>query len=278
MPLTKSKNIYIVFTGLLHLFVCNAVNYDHMETQDTQRNTNGVASDYKVFYLQVLGFFALFATILFAIDFVPELTLRAEVEPEITFEAGPASADTAAALAVSDDLATEHEEDDIESSSDEVPVVAGTVVYQTHSSIPTRIVAQGAGIDTQVLAPNDASVTTLDTALLEGAVYYPGSGALGQNANILIFGHSSHLPVVHNKAYKAFNELNELNVDDEVELYSETHKYVYSVKEVFLSDAGDTQVSFDASEPLLTLVTCNNFGAKEERWVVIATLVSKQAL
>ncbi len=252
-----------------------------MEAQNTQKNTHGVATGYKVFYLQTFGIFVLFATFLFAIDFVPELTIRAEGDPEATITVSSPVEDT---LVVNNEvvetvstvgavvLATDG------ASDSTATTVAGNVVYSSETELPVRIVATDVGIDTVVLAPEEADIASLDTALLSGAVYYPGSGMLGQNANVLIFGHSSHLPVVYNKAYKAFNELNKLSVGDTIDVYSATHRYVYSVNEVFLSDAGDAEVSFDASEPSLTLVTCNNFGAKEERWVVIATLVSKYAL
>ena len=118
----------------------------------------------------------------------------------------------------------------------------------------------------------------LDRALLAGAVRYPGSGDLGTNANVLIFGHSSYLPIVKNKAYQAFNELGKLDPGSFITVHSETHRYTYEVQRVHLANAEETLIEFTSQEPMLTLATCNTFGAKQERWVVTATLAKTEEI
>ena len=145
-------------------------------------------------------------------------------------------------------------------------------IAETQSPQPVRIVIEDIGVDTSISNPNSTDIEVLDRALLSGAVRYPGSGELGTDANVLIFGHSSYLPVVKNKAYKAFNEIGTLERGDEVVVYSDTHRYVYTVETVRLANAEEALVEFSAQEPMLTLATCNTFGAKQERWVVTASL------
>lgn len=146
------------------------------------------------------------------------------------------------------------------------------------SPVPVRIVIDDIDVDTPVTNPESTDVGVLDRALLTGAVRYPGSGALGTRANVLVFGHSSYLPIVHNKAYQAFNEIQKLDTGSPITVYSDSHRYTYKVVGVRLARAEETLISFEAQEPTLTLATCNTFGAEEERWVLTAVLVDTEPI
>ena len=139
-------------------------------------------------------------------------------------------------------------------------------------SKPIRVVIPSVGINGEVLNPEKSDIKTLDEALLGGAVRYPGSGTLGSSQNILIFGHSSDLKVIHNQNFKIFNGLKLLKIDDEISLYSEAKEYRYKVESVRLAMAEEEKVIF-SDENKLILSTCNTFGAKEERYVVEAVFV-----
>ncbi len=76
--------------------------------------------------------------------------------------------------------------------------------------IPMRIVAQDISLDVSISNPVSVDVAVLDKALLTGAVRYPTSAPLGVDGTVLLFGHSSYLPVVRNQSYKAFNEIQKL--------------------------------------------------------------------
>jgi hypothetical protein len=69
--------------------------------------------------------------------------------------------------------------------------------------LPKSITFDSIGRTVAVLNPASRSVSSLDTALLSGVVRHPDSVELGQNGNVFILGHSSYLPVVHNKNYQA---------------------------------------------------------------------------
>jgi sortase (surface protein transpeptidase) len=104
---------------------------------------------------------------------------------------------------------------------------------------PTRIVISKIGVDATISNPSTTNVTTLDEYLKLGAVRYPGSGLLGVG-NMFIFGHSTGAKI-----------------------------YRYMVSSVVLVDQTRALVEFN-DKNMLTLSTCNTFGAKSERYVVEA--------
>jgi LPXTG-site transpeptidase (sortase) family protein len=144
---------------------------------------------------------------------------------------------------------------------------------------PTRIVINGVGIDLPVLNPEATDIPTLDEELKKGAVRYPNSALPGQRGNVLIFGHSSHLPVVHNQMYRAFNMLPEVKKDDFITLEGNGYAYLYRVTEVRKADANEEYVDLSPEQGAkLTLSTCDTFGAKSARWIVEADFVSSYEL
>lgn len=145
-------------------------------------------------------------------------------------------------------------------------------------TVPVRISIPTIGIDTTIVTPESTDVAVLDRALLTGAVHYPSSVKAGEKGTMLIFGHSSYLPVVHNKAFQAFNELGKLHQSEIITIYTTTHAFDYRVESVELARAEDTAIYFASEESLLTLATCNNFGSKDERWVASARYVGKRPL
>ena len=144
-------------------------------------------------------------------------------------------------------------------------------------SLPTRIIIPSVGINLPISNPNTTNVDALDEELKSAVARYPGSALAGENGNMLIFGHSSHLPVVYNQMYKAFNALPELKAGDMVTIESADYIYTYQVTEVRKTDATEEYIDLSAEGGAkLTLSTCDNFGAKTSRWVVEATLVASE--
>ncbi len=143
---------------------------------------------------------------------------------------------------------------------------------QVSPEFPVKITIDSIGLNTKIITPKNKNIDSLDRALLSGAVYYPESAMLGEKGNMLLFGHSSYLPVVRNKAFKAFNDLNKLKNGDLINVYSEKNIYTYEVVNVKHSAAKDVSVNFDSDEQMLTLSTCDNFGNKEDRWIVTGKL------
>lgn len=166
-------------------------------------------------------------------------------------------------------------ENEVPLQSDETPAFH---LSEGEGELPRRIEIPSLGIRATVANPESANVATLDAALLSGTVRYPGSGVLGEEGNVLIFGHSSHLPVVHNQAFKAFNEIQSLTRGDIITVYGEEKVFAYEVVKVEEASATEDAIPLEVNGAYLTLATCNNFGAKEDRFIVTAKLVAAEEL
>jgi len=150
------------------------------------------------------------------------------------------------------------------------------VTPQEEGELPTRIEIPSIGVAANISNPNTTNIQALDQALLTGAVRYPGTGKLGAKGNVLIFGHSSYLPVVHNQAYKAFNDIQHLKKGDLITVYGEEQVYLYEVDTVEETNTSEGEIRLDVNGARLTLATCDTFGAKADRFVVTASLVDIQ--
>jgi len=146
------------------------------------------------------------------------------------------------------------------------------------AEMPVRVIAKTIGLDNTVLNPESTEVAELDAALLKGTVRYPTSALLGVDGTMLIFGHSSYLPIVRNKNYKAFNGIQKLKAGDTVSVYSSTREYRYSVVGVRLANATEDVVELPANGKHLALLTCDSFGTKSDRFVVTADFVGAYEL
>ncbi len=233
-------------------------------------------NDARIQFWRFLGvFFVIFflaATFLYIIDFVPEkpsdesmnvesVESFAEIVDVNAIAAAPVSVESAVVAAPIQPLAS-----------------APSTAYASTGNVPVRIVVPSVGVDTSVIEPKGSDIASLDTALLSGAVRYPASATFSEAGDIMILGHQSYLPVVRNKAFKAFNDLQDLEAGEEIIVYSATEKYTYRVFSVVLAQASDGKVALRKGVSGLVLVTCNSLGAKEDRYVVTADLVSRESI
>jgi len=152
-----------------------------------------------------------------------------------------------------------------------VQSVTNTVSPKQEAVLPVHITIPKIGVDVSISNPESDNVSVLDEYLKSGAVHYPGSGSLVEG-NMFLFAHSTGFKIVHNQAYKAFNNLKDLVEGDVVNVSGEDGKtYVYKVTSVKLASDKDVLVRFDSTSRMLTLSTCNTFGQKEERYVIEAS-------
>ena len=143
---------------------------------------------------------------------------------------------------------------------------------------PIRLLIKKIGVNTPVENPQSRDTIVLDNALLKGAVHYPGSGSLESNTNMFIFGHSTNWTTVNNLAFKSLNRLNELQLGDEIKLFSEKKEYTYKVTAVSLVDQNEALVKFEAGKRKLTLSTCDTFGKRADRFVVEADFINESLI
>ncbi len=147
-----------------------------------------------------------------------------------------------------------------------------------NGELPVKITIASIGLSAKVSNPATTDVDALDQYLLSGTARYPTSSTLDQEGNVILFGHSSYLPVVINKAFKTFDGIQKLSAGDEIKVYSSTHVYTYSVTNVQQQSATSDGIPLTTSGHTLTLATCDSFGKKSDRFVVTATLVGSSAL
>lgn len=207
----------------------------------------GIASATRTAYSQKWSFLALFVFMLFV------------------------STTTAASL---DLLPNPRLEVPVESAS----LAASAVEAATAPELPTKIEIPSIGISEIVSNPESTDIVVLDRALLTGPVRYPSSSKLGEEGNLIMFGHSSYLPIVNNKAFKAFDDIQKLNKGDRIVVTGESHTFVYAVETVENKSAIDDYIPLDVEGSKLTLATCDSFGTKSDRFVVTATLIETRAL
>lgn len=186
--------------------------------------------------------------VLFTVDFIPEPVMTEGVEET--------------------EVLPEVEETELEPVAAVVPTAA----------LPTTITLDRLNRTVTVLNPETSDITTLDAALLKGVVHHPDSADFDNTGNIFILGHSSHLPNVFNKNFQAFNGLETMTWGDKIHVASADTEYTYRVEKVYEAKASEVVVPHTPGEARLTLATCDNFGSKDDRFIVEAVLVSQTTL
>ena len=144
--------------------------------------------------------------------------------------------------------------------------------------MPTSISIPAIKLSATIANPETTDIEALDKLLLNGAVRYPTSAKLGEAGNVVLFGHSSYLPVVHNQAYKTFNGIQKLSEGDVIVVRSADRAYTYHVRSVATESAEDAGIPLAVAGNVLTLATCDSFGAKTDRFVVTADFVESHMI
>lgn len=183
--------------------------------------------------------------------------------------------------APSEETATEEAvvENDVESTFVEETKETPVALEDIRDPRPISITLGGLNRTVSVLNPTSRSIPDLDAALLKGVVRHPDSADLNdENGNMLILGHSSYLNNVFNQNFQAFNGIQNMTWGDTITLKSGDTEYTYRVDKVYQAKASAVSIPTTSNGARLTLATCNTFGAKEDRFIVEAVLVSKKAL
>ncbi len=151
-----------------------------------------------------------------------------------------------------------------------------TAVFSGPPVFPDRLIVEGINIDLPISNPQTRDIGALDEKLKDSVVRYPDSATLGvQGGNVLVFGHSSGLPVVRNQFFKAFNKIKDLEDGQIIKAVSGSDTYSYSVSRVYQASATDDRIALNVAGHRITLLTCDSFGSKSDRWVVEAEFIGK---
>jgi LPXTG-site transpeptidase (sortase) family protein len=168
--------------------------------------------------------------------------------------------------------------DPLTDTSAAVPVNEVATAPTNNPEAPVRVVAKDINLDVAVVNPTSTSTSVLDDALTHGALRYPTSNELGVNGTVVLFGHSSYLPVVYHQYYKTFDGIQDLKTGAIVSVFSSTTEYRYSVTGVSVEDATSDVINLPQDGQHLTLVTCNSFEDTSKRFVVTADFVGAYQL
>lgn len=154
--------------------------------------------------------------------------------------------------------------------------VEGSAPQNSQGVLPVEIEIPSVGIDLPVQNPTTTDVDTLDALLNQGPARYVDSAELGVQGNVLIFAHSSHLPIVNDGMFKAFNQIPNVNPGASITLVGADGKdYLYSVDSVVKATTDDgTTINLDPSQgEKLTLVTCDTLTGTSARFILTAHFV-----
>lgn len=144
-------------------------------------------------------------------------------------------------------------------------------------ALPTHMTIPAIDLDLPVQNPATRDIAALDVLLQSGPARYVDSAHLGERGNVLIFAHSSHLPIVHNQMFRAFNRIPELSAGDSITVTGDDGRsYVYRVTSVRKANADDEIIDLSPSiGAKLTLVTCDTLTSKSSRFILEADLVGE---
>jgi sortase (surface protein transpeptidase) len=215
----------------------------------------------------------------FLVAFVIVLFITVNVCIATGFIPDTANADTASLAATTTPEVTLQTSSLIASA---IPPAAPAAVAATDGTInmngelPTKIVIPAAGVNATISNPSTLNVDDLDSYLSYGAARYPTSATLGEQGNMILFGHSSYLPIVNNKAYKTFDGIQNLAKGALITVYgNEGHTYTYAVTSVTKqNETTGFGIPLTTTGETLTISTCNSFATKQDRFIVTAQLVS----
>lgn len=152
------------------------------------------------------------------------------------------------------------------------PALISADEAKVQPELPTLIRIPPLDRELPIANPVTTEVAVLDRALQSATVRYPTSAKLGEDGNVIVFGHSSHLPIVRNDLFKAFNDIETLEEGDEIVVVGSAYEYVYTVETVESANAEADAIPLRVDGKKLTLATCDSFGTKSGRFIVTAGL------
>jgi LPXTG-site transpeptidase (sortase) family protein len=212
-------------------------------------------SPFPVFIATTIVIFFLALSAADSVGFIPDYLDQTEGDLFATPAARQASAD---ALSIS-----------------QLPTTTDLVNPMIPTALPVRISIPAIDLDLAVQNPATRDILALDELLKKGPARYVDSAKLGPKGNMIIFAHSSHLPIVHNQMYRAFNRIPDLQAGDTITIEGDDGKsYLYSVVDVHKADANEDKIDLSPEKGTrLTLVTCDTLTSKSSRFILTADFV-----
>ncbi|MCK9272420.1 class E sortase [Candidatus Gracilibacteria bacterium] len=109
--------------------------------------------------------------------------------------------------------------------------------------------------------------------LEKGILRYPGTGTPGKVGNAFIFGHSSNYPWAKGDYNDVFALLDNLTFGDEIIVYYNQKKFIYTITEKKVVRPGDVKVlKRDEGKKEISLMTCWPVGTTLNRMIVFGEM------
>jgi len=138
---------------------------------------------------------------------------------------------------------------------------------------PDRIRIPAIDMDLPVSNPETRDIGVLAEIIKKGPARYANSALLGEKGNVIIFGHSSQLPIVRNPMYKAFNKISELTSGDTIMIEADGTQFMYSVSSIKSINVNDGALDLSKEAQKLTLITCDVRRGEDWRFVLEADFI-----
>ncbi len=123
----------------------------------------------------------------------------------------------------------------------------------------TRVVIPAIDVDAPVVEGDDWE------QLKKGVGHHINSANPGERGNCVLSGHNDVFGEV-------FRRLEDLELEDEVIVYTGVQPYRYVVKAKRIVEPADVSVMYPTTKPVLTLITCHPYLVDTHRLVVVAEL------
>ena len=126
------------------------------------------------------------------------------------------------------------------------------------------------GVNTSVTPNVDLNDQVRAETILEKNVAHAlGSSLPGQKGTTFLYGHSAFLNILGSEQNSVFYLLDKLEKGDEVDLFYNGYRYLYSVTDTKITEPEDISFLLNGKEQLV-LQTCWPLGTNLKRFVVIA--------
>ena len=163
------------------------------------------------------------------------------------------------------------------------PVITQEVTYTKHVAGPQTIIPRDAnfGIVIPKINANAKIIPNVDPynakeyqlALTQGVAHAKGAVFPGRVGNSFLFAHSSVNFYEASRYNSIFYLAHKLDKGDEIDVYVNKEKFVYTVTEKkFVSPTDVSYLTQKTDKKLLTLMTCWPPGTTFERLLIIATM------
>ena len=150
------------------------------------------------------------------------------------------------------------------------PIIEPTTEIVEGAPPPTRLVIPTLGIDAPIVEVPITNKTWEVSGLTYEIAHLGGTANPGEKNNMVLAGH-----VTLKRGAGPFLNLESLEPGDVAIVYAGEQAYSYRVVSKRYAGPTDVSVAYPTSDPILTLITCTNWGAENRRYLERLVVAAK---